>query len=87
MAATPQFKVYDHEGQYQAAVKDPEAGAVLMSFYSYGDRGGSTIRYGHRTVVWTEGAPPDGDGWARDGWDDVAHKVWSRVDAIEGRGL
>ena len=50
MAASPQWKVYDPAGVYQAACKEPEAAAVLASMYG----AGATIRLGHSRIVWTE---------------------------------
>lgn len=69
--ATPQFKVYNAEGVYMAACKEPEAAAALVAFY--GD--GSTIRFGHRLIVWTEG----GDGNA------AVFSYESVVEMIAGR--
>ena len=72
MAATPKFKVYDAAGAYQAACKEPEAAAAVVSLYG----SGSTIRLGHakRDTVWTEGV----DGDAGDSYDDVAERVLGR---------
>jgi hypothetical protein len=52
MAASPKFKVYDAQGEYQAACKRPEEAACLVTFL--GD--GATVRLEHRRVVWTEGS-------------------------------
>lgn len=53
MAAAPQFKVFNAQGEYVAACKEIELAAVLVSFL--GD--GSQIRKGHNknAVLWTEG--------------------------------
>ena len=51
MAGAPIWKVYDPNGTYQAACKEGEAAAALVALY--GD--GSTVRYRHRRLVWTEG--------------------------------
>jgi hypothetical protein len=51
MASTPQFKIYDSAGVYQAACKEIEAAAVLITFYGTG----ATIRDGHSRIVWAEG--------------------------------
>ena len=66
MAGSPNWKIFDDKGKYQAACKEPEAAACLMNFY--GD--GSTIRYGHqkRDIAWTEGV----DGHAFESFDAVA---------------
>ena len=66
MAASPKFKIYDAAGQYQASCHEPEAAAVLVSFYGEG----STIRDGHpnKCIVWTEGK----DGEAGESYDHVA---------------
>ena len=71
MAATPQFKVYASDGRYMAATKEPEAAAAIVGFY--GD--GSTIRWGHSKIVWTEGT----DGTACESYDQVAETVYSRI--------
>jgi hypothetical protein len=65
MASAPRFKVYDAQGNYQAACKEPEAAGVLVSFY--GD--GATIRDGHARVVWREGSE---DQPASESYDHVA---------------
>jgi hypothetical protein len=65
MAASPQWKVYDKHGAYQAACKEPEAAVVLAEWY--GD--GAVIRVGHRHVVWTVGAD------RYDGFDDAVKKI------------
>jgi len=53
MSGTPQIKVFDHSGAYQAACKEIAAAAILVEFYGEG----STIRFGHAKadIVWTEG--------------------------------
>lgn len=52
MAASPRFKVYDRDGQYQAACKEPEAAAALLgAIYQ-----GGTVRYGHSAVIFTDGS-------------------------------
>jgi len=53
MARSPQWKVYDAYGQYQAALKEVEAAAALIGFYGEG----ATIRFDHTksAIVWTEG--------------------------------
>ena len=73
MAASPRFKVYDADGQYQAACHEPEAAAVLASFYGEG----CTIRDGHREkhTVWHEGI----DGSAGESFDHVAAVILSRL--------
>ena len=53
MAGTPNIKVFDHNGVYQAACKEIACAAILVEFYGKG----STIRFGHSKadIVWTEG--------------------------------
>ena len=63
MASSPQFKVYDQDGTYQAACKDICAAAVLVAFY--GD--GATVRSGHTKIIWTEGV----DGSAAENYDSI----------------
>ena len=67
MAGAPRWKVYDANGKYQAATKEIEAAAALVSFYGEG----SKIKLDHRNVVWVEGE----DGEAGDSYDAVADKV------------
>lgn len=50
--ATPQWKVYDAAGKYQAACHEPAAAGVLVAFYG----AGATIRVDHRWTVWKEGS-------------------------------
>lgn len=73
MASAPRFKVYDSHGTYQAAVKEPEAGACLASMYGPG----STVRDGHlaRDVVWTEGE----DGIGVESYDRAARVMADRA--------
>ena len=72
MAETAKYKVFDAAGIYQAAVKEPEAGAVLVAFY--GD--GAEIRLGHRKshVLWIEGA----SGAAAESYDACAARCLVR---------
>ncbi len=68
MAKSPQWKVYDSDGVYQGAVKEPVAAAALVSLY--GD--GAEVRDGHSKsrVVWTEGWEdiPAGESYDRVSW-------------------
>lgn len=69
MGASPEWKVYDAAGNYEAACKHVETGAAIVALL--GD--GSTIRSGHskRHTVWTEGK----DGSAGESYDKVAEHV------------
>ena len=90
MAGSPKYKIYDSFGVYQAACKEPEGGAALMSLYGIG----ATIRDGHsaKRIIWTEGE----DGYGSDSWDAVAVKCaayhqavseeWARKIAIKEGG-
>jgi hypothetical protein len=71
MASAPRWKIYDAEGVYQAACKEPEAAACLVSFY--GER--ATIRDGHAFIVWTEGQ----DGIAQWSYDTTAETLFNRI--------
>jgi len=76
MAGSPQFKVFDGAGTYQAACKEPAAAALLTSMYGPG----STVRNGHakRDTVWTQG--PDADGDVADiGYDDIEALMYYRI--------
>lgn len=77
MAASPQYKVYDSHGEYQASVKELEAGAFLMGLYG----NGATVRDGHSTVIWTEGAE---DQPAGESYDYATGVMYGR---IQGRRL
>ncbi|MAH48202.1 hypothetical protein CMI37_20430 [Candidatus Pacearchaeota archaeon] len=68
MAASPQWKVYNVEGQYLAAFKSPLHAAILIA--GLGD--GTTLRKGHKQVVYTEGV----DGVASECYDDVERAAY-----------
>lgn len=71
MAAAPRWKLYGSNGEYQAACKEIEAAAAVVTLYGEG----STIRDGHVKVVWTEGK----DGSAGNSYDYVGDVVYSRT--------
>jgi len=71
MAASPEFKIYDSAGTYQAACKEIEAAAALVSFYGEG----ATIRHGHKLVAWTEGV----DGAAAESYDATRNHIADRL--------
>lgn len=73
MAGAPKYKVFNADGVYQAACKEPEAAAVLVTFYGEG----STIRWDHAFVIWTEGL----DGNAGDSYDIAAESMNERLQA------
>ena len=52
MATSPRWKVYDRDGNYQAACRELAAAAALIAFY--GD--GATLRFEHAFVLWREGS-------------------------------
>lgn len=68
MAASPMWKVYDADGTYQAACKEPEAAAALVEFYGPG----ATVRADHRLIV---ARFEDCDG----SYDDAAETMYRRV--------
>ena len=76
MAGSPNWKVYDADGKYQAACKQSMAAAFLMNLY--GD--GATIRWGHkkRDIAWTEGA----DGIGSDSYDTVIDACERKIKEI-----
>ena len=49
--ATPEWKIYDASGTYQAACKEAEAAACLVALYGVGAK----IKHDHGLVVWHEG--------------------------------
>ncbi len=73
MAASPRWKVYDKDGNYQAAVKEVEAAACLVDFYGLG----ATIRNGHNSsdIMWNEGRE---EVDAHESYDTVASTVHDR---------
>jgi hypothetical protein len=79
MAGSPVWKVYDSAGVYQAACKEVEAAAVLVSFYGEG----SSIRHSHDVTVWTEGKESQP---AHVSYDLVAALAKSRVRSRHERG-
>ncbi len=80
MAGSPEWKVYDASGIYQAACKELEAAACLVALYG----GGSTIRSSHTLIVWREGqeAFP-----AHESYDGVANVALDRRYAARRAGL
>lgn len=81
MAAAPFWKVYDSDGNYQAATKDVETAAAII-----GAMGGEgwTIRAKHRIVCWTEGKEsfPAGESY-----DGVARTVRERFPRLTAAGV
>lgn len=79
MAGTPYIKIYDAQGEYEAACKNWETAAVIVSFLGPG----STIRAGHskNRTVWTEGNGKDGS--AADSYDLCADRCIERLEGFE----
>ena len=72
MASSPMYKVYKSDGTYIAACKYLEDAAMLVS--SHGE--GSTVRYGHRFIIWNEGQ----EGFAAaDSFDKAAMIMAERI--------
>lgn len=69
---TPIYKVYDADGNYQAACRDTYLSAACIVVLGTG----ATIRYDHSVVVWTEGAEAIEAG---ESFDTVAEVVAGRV--------
>ena len=80
MAATPQFKVFNAEGEYVASVKYFEDAACLMSFYGEG----ASVRAGHgkKETLWTEGRESFSAG---ESYDDAAEVMASRLADLKNR--
>jgi hypothetical protein len=72
MAGSPRFKVYNAANDYRASFKDASEAAVLVA----GLGEGSTIRDGHRSILYTE----DANGTAANSYDEVASIVYARLD-------
>ena len=75
MAASPQWKIYDSGGVYQAAAKESVLAAAIVCVR--GD--GSTVRHGHNLICWTEGVGSDGEAYAS--YDDAADLMERRLRA------
>ena len=71
MGASPIYKVYDPTGGYVASCKDTEGASLLMDLYGEG----STIRYDHLRIVWTEGI----DGRASNSYDNTREIITQRL--------
>jgi hypothetical protein len=56
MAASPAWKVYTRRGEYIAAVRAPEYGAMILAGIG---EDGTTIRLGHDRITWIEGQEPE----------------------------
>jgi len=68
---SPQWKIYTVDGEYVASTKHTEGASLLMDLYGEG----STIRYDHRKIVWTEGL----DGNAAQSYDSTAELIRKRL--------
>ena len=75
MAKSPDWKVYTAGGIYIASVKSPEYGAMIMAGIGYI---GTTLRYGHKRIVWTEGI----DGFASESYDQVAETAFKKIKSL-----
>jgi hypothetical protein len=75
MARSPEFKIYDAAGAYQAACKEPELAAAVVAVLGEG----STIRHGHlsKDIVWTEGK----DGFAAESYDLTRDRILETLSA------
>ena len=70
MSGSPDWKVYDAGGAYQAAAKDASLAAAIVSVLGEG----ATVRYRHSRIVWREGV----DGSAFDSYDAAAETMHAR---------
>jgi hypothetical protein len=71
MAGSPILKVYSPAGEYVGSAKEVIGAAVMAS--AYGE--GSTIRLGHKVILWTEGT----DGEACQSYDVTGELMASRA--------
>ena len=80
MAGSPRWKIYDRDDCYQAACKEVEAAAALVSFYG----NGAQIRDGHAKskTVFIESF----DGDAGSSYDEVADIVYGVLHRRKERG-
>lgn len=75
MAASPRWKIFDSDGEYQASVKDVALAAMIVTFLG----NGAQIRDGHKHIVWTEGQE---DQPAGENYDYTEIVIYARTDAI-----
>jgi hypothetical protein len=80
MASSPQWKVYDHEGEYVASFKYIEHAAMFI--VGLGD--GAGIRLHHMRTVWKEGSESQP---ASESYDFVAETVQARIKEQHQRPL
>jgi hypothetical protein len=71
MGHSPQWKIYTRDNEYVASTKNTEGASLLAGYYG----NGTTIRFDHRKVVWTEGT----DGNAADSYDKMNEVIMGRV--------
>lgn len=71
MASSPALKVYSPSGEYVGSAKEVLGAAVMAQVYGEG----STIRYGHKLVLFTQGA----DGDACESYDTTGALMASRA--------
>lgn len=71
MGHSPQWKIYTRDNEYVASTKNTDTASLVAGYY--GD--GTTIRFDHRKVVWTEGT----DGSAANSYDETNEIIMSRV--------
>jgi hypothetical protein len=71
MGHSPQWKIYTSDNEYVASVKNTESASLLAGFYGEG----TTIRFDHRKIVWTEGA----DGNAANSYDKTNEIIMGRL--------
>lgn len=74
MASSPDWKIYTKDKKYVASCSHLEAAAALANLYGEG----TTIRYGHRMIFWTEGSETQPAG---ESYDHVAAIVTLRLSA------
>jgi hypothetical protein len=78
MSATPRLKVYNADLKYVASFKHAEDAAILVA----GLGRNTTIRDGHKFIVWDEGHEIQP---ASESYDLVAECVYARMDAGRGK--
>lgn len=80
MAASPKFKVFTPQGEYEASCKSVETAAAVVSFLG----NGATIRYQRVWIVWREGSE---EIPASESYDRVATIVLERIHSRQKRSL
>lgn len=76
MAGTPSFTVYSPAKEYVAAATSASDAAAVVSFYGEG----ATVRWGHGSILWTEGKEST---YAGESYDGAADCMLARLETFQ----